>query len=115
MASTSVQAEGRDVVLPTLDVLIQMLEIAKDACRNIPKAQIAVGSVSALLIMIRNTVANDKDYVNLGRDCGEVCKILSRGLNISKTSQALFRVASLSTSPNIPCRNQKSKLEIPKR
>ena len=52
MASTSKPQKGRDVVLPTLDVFIQALNIAKDAC-GIPPAQIALGSASTLLTMIR--------------------------------------------------------------
>jgi hypothetical protein len=52
MTSTSQPQTGRDVVLPTLDVLIQVLNIAKDAC-GIPPAQIALGSASTLLTMIR--------------------------------------------------------------
>ena len=52
MASTPLPQKGRDVVLPTLDVLIQALNIAKDVC-GIPPAQIALGSASTLLTMIR--------------------------------------------------------------
>ena len=52
MASTSQRPEGRDHVLPTLDVLIQVLSIAKDTC-GIPPAQVAFGSASVLLTMIR--------------------------------------------------------------
>ena len=52
MASTSQPQKGRDVVLPTLDVFIQALNIAKDAC-GIPPAQIVLGSASTLLTMIR--------------------------------------------------------------
>jgi hypothetical protein len=52
MTSTSQPQKGRDVVLPTLDVSIQVLNIAKDAC-GIPPAQIALGSASTLLTMIR--------------------------------------------------------------
>ena len=52
MTSTSHQHKGRDVVLPALDVFIPVLTIAKDAC-GIPPAQIALGSASALLTMIR--------------------------------------------------------------
>jgi hypothetical protein len=52
MASTSQPTKGRDVVLPTLDVFIQALNVAKDAC-GIPPAQIALGSASTLLTMIR--------------------------------------------------------------
>ena len=52
MTSTSQRPEGRDRVLPTLDVFIQILSIAKDTC-GIPPAQIAFGSAGALLAMIR--------------------------------------------------------------
>jgi hypothetical protein len=52
MAQTSQPQKERDVVLPTLDVFIQTLNIAKDAC-GIPPAQIALGSASTLLTMIR--------------------------------------------------------------
>ena len=52
MASTPQQPEGRGLVLPTLDVFIQVLNIAKDSC-GIPPAQIAFGSASVLLTMIR--------------------------------------------------------------
>jgi hypothetical protein len=41
-----------DGVLSTLNVLIQALDIAKDVC-GIPPAQIALGSASVLLTMIR--------------------------------------------------------------
>jgi hypothetical protein len=52
MASTSQQQKGRNRVLPTLDVFVQALNIAKDAC-GIPPAQIALASASTLLTMIR--------------------------------------------------------------
>ena len=52
MASTFHQEKRRDVILPTLDAFIQALNIAKDAC-GIPPAQIALGSASTLLTMIR--------------------------------------------------------------
>jgi hypothetical protein len=52
MSSTSQRPTGRDRVLPTLDVFIQVLNIAKDTC-GIPPAQVAFGSASVLLTMIR--------------------------------------------------------------
>ena len=52
MASTLLQQKGRHHVLPTLDVFIQVLNIAKDTC-GIPPAQVAFGSASVLLTMIR--------------------------------------------------------------
>ena len=54
MATNSPQTEtkGRDRAIVTLNAFIQILNIAKDACA-IPPAQIAFGSVSVLLTMIR--------------------------------------------------------------
>ena len=52
MASRSQSPKGRDGALSTLDVLIQVLGLAKDTC-GIPPAQIALGSAVVLLTMIR--------------------------------------------------------------
>jgi hypothetical protein len=52
MASTSQWPKGRDGVLPTLDVFIQILNTAKDTC-GIPPAQAAFGSASVFLALIR--------------------------------------------------------------
>ena len=46
------QPKGRDGILTTLDVFIQVLNLAKDSC-GIPPAQIAFGSASVLLTLIR--------------------------------------------------------------
>ena len=52
MASKSQPKKGHDVVLSPLDVFIQALNIAKDTC-GIPPAQVAIGSATTLLTMIR--------------------------------------------------------------
>ena len=73
MASSSQQQKGRDAVLPTLDVFIQVLSIAKDTC-GIPPAQIAFGSANVLLTMIRvrfSSLSGENDsptHVCLGHD-----------------------------------------------
>jgi hypothetical protein len=51
MTSTSQPPKEHDVVLPTLEVLVQALDMAKDAC-VFPPAQIALASASTLLAMI---------------------------------------------------------------
>jgi hypothetical protein len=71
MASPQPQ-KGRDGVLSTLDVLIQALNLAKDAC-GIPPAQIALGSSCVLLTLIRvrfPTLREDKHliHVSLGHN-----------------------------------------------
>jgi hypothetical protein len=50
--TSSQQPKGRDAVLTSLDLFIQTLIIAKDAC-GIPPAQVAFGSATVLLTMIR--------------------------------------------------------------
>ena len=46
------ETKGRDGVLSALDLLIQALSIAKDTC-GIPPAQVALGSATVVLTMIR--------------------------------------------------------------
>jgi hypothetical protein len=50
--ASSQPPKGRDRILSTLNVLIQAIDVAKDAC-GVPPAQIALGSASVLLTMIR--------------------------------------------------------------
>jgi hypothetical protein len=94
--ASSQQPKGRDGVLTALNLLIQTLNIAKDAC-GIPPAQVALGSASVLLTIIRvrfsqlckekllthvvqDTMANDQEYVELGKACGDVCEALYQRL-----------------------------------
>ena len=94
--ASSQRPKGHDGVLTALDLLIQTLNIAKDAC-GIPPAQVAFGSASILLTMIRvrfspfcednlpichvqDTMANNEDYVELGQACADVCQALYQRL-----------------------------------
>jgi hypothetical protein len=52
MATKSPQPNGRDRAIPALEALIQILEVAKVAC-VFPPAQVAIGSTSALLMIIK--------------------------------------------------------------
>jgi hypothetical protein len=52
MATESPQPKGRDRAIPALEALIQILEVAKVAC-VFPPAQLAIGSTSALLMIIK--------------------------------------------------------------
>ena len=97
MGTESPQLKGRDRALSTLDALIQILDVAKNAC-GIPPAQVAFGSTSTLLtiirvcspystnaglqfILVQDSLANKQDYVELGKSCARVCRALDRGLN----------------------------------
>jgi hypothetical protein len=104
MATNSPQEKGRDRDIPTLEALIQIMEVAKFAC-VFPPAQVAIGSTSALLMIIKvysllsyhseltsvqDSMANKQDFVELGKSCGRVCQALDRGLN-GKKSEELSR------------------------
>ena len=52
MATTLPRQKGRDRAILALDALIQVLEVAKVAC-VFPPAQVAIGSTSALLTIIK--------------------------------------------------------------
>jgi hypothetical protein len=52
MATEPPQPKGRDRAIPALEALIQILEVAKVAC-VFPPAQVAIGSTSALLVIIK--------------------------------------------------------------
>jgi hypothetical protein len=52
MATKSPQSKGRDCAIPALETFIQILEVAKVAC-VFPPAQVAIGSTSALLMIIK--------------------------------------------------------------
>ncbi|KAF9787373.1 hypothetical protein BJ322DRAFT_720156 [Thelephora terrestris] len=79
MASNSRRSGWRDGVLPKLDVALQFLSGAKDSCGFAP-AQIALGTVCVLLTLIRDTMGNKQDFVDLGLFCVKVCEALDRGL-----------------------------------
>ncbi|KAF9783536.1 hypothetical protein BJ322DRAFT_1212238 [Thelephora terrestris] len=80
MASTSQGQKGSNGVRSTLNAAIKLISLAKDACHGIPPAQVAFGIAGTLLTMIRDSLANQQDFVDLGRACADVCKILDRGL-----------------------------------
>jgi hypothetical protein len=52
MTTESPRPKGRDRAIPALEALIQILEVAKVAC-VFPPAQVAIGSTSALLMIIK--------------------------------------------------------------
>ncbi|KAF9778116.1 hypothetical protein BJ322DRAFT_1175233 [Thelephora terrestris] len=79
MASTSQGKRGRDDGRSTLDADIQVLNHAMDVCHLQP-AREGYDSASAFLTMIRDSTADEEDYVDFGRSCIDVCKALERGL-----------------------------------
>ncbi|KAF9650091.1 hypothetical protein BDM02DRAFT_3112699 [Thelephora ganbajun] len=56
-------------------------------------ARAVFGSVSVLLAMIRDSMINKVDYVELGLACADVCRALDRGMNgrqVDQISQLVF-------------------------
>ncbi|KAF9783170.1 hypothetical protein BJ322DRAFT_139334 [Thelephora terrestris] len=80
MASTSQGENGRNGVRSTLNAAVEVIGLAKDACLGIPPAQVAFGIAGALLTMIRDSLANQQAFVDLGLACARVCKSLHWGL-----------------------------------
>lgn len=67
-----------------LNIAIDALNLAKDVSVIAP-AQAAFASVNALLTLIRDSIANDQDHVELGLNCADICKALDRGMKGKKT------------------------------
>ncbi|KAF9781840.1 hypothetical protein BJ322DRAFT_1111750 [Thelephora terrestris] len=86
MASTSQRKRGRDDGRSALDADIQVLNHAMDACHLQP-AREAYDSASAFLTTIRDSTADEEDYMDLGRSCLDVCKALERGLEGSQPDE----------------------------
>ena len=89
--------KGRDNTLSSLNTTIEALNLAKDIC-SITPAKAVFGSVSTLLTMIRvrffrfcdneprvhmlqDSMISERDYVELGFSCADICTALDRGLN----------------------------------
>jgi len=95
MATESQQSKKREVVLSSLNVAIDIVNIAKEASSVTP-ATAAFGSVTILLTMIRvrlifcdgipkftcsqDSMVNELDYVELGLFCVDICRALDRGM-----------------------------------
>ena len=93
MTTKPQQPKERDGVLSTLTVLIEASHLAKD----ITPAKAVFSSVAVILTMIgvrffifcvtaslrpafaQKSLANQGDYIELGLNCGDICKALDRG------------------------------------
>lgn len=100
---TPQQSEGQGNLLLALNVALECLNLAKEISSVTP-AKAVFSSVIALLSMIRvyplsvhvgrplttyvqDTMANRKDYLELGLACAGVCKALNRGMNGRQADQ----------------------------
>ncbi|KAF9780525.1 hypothetical protein BJ322DRAFT_1213636 [Thelephora terrestris] len=73
--------EGHD---RALTASIETLNLAEQNS-GIRPAQTVFGSAGVLLATIRDSAANDQEYVKLGLSCANVCRALDRGLNGRRT------------------------------
>ncbi|KAF9780572.1 hypothetical protein BJ322DRAFT_1112560 [Thelephora terrestris] len=76
--------EGRDRALSSLAASIGALNLAEQDS-GIRPAKTVFGSAGVLLDTIRDSAANDQEYVKLGLSCANVCRALDRGLNGRRT------------------------------
>ena len=96
MATNSQRPKERDGVLSALNVLIEASNLAKEISSVTP-ARAVFGSFAVILTMIvvrffqfcatansrptfvQESLANQQDYVELGLNCAEICKVLDQG------------------------------------
>ena len=100
MKDDSKQPEWRDGVVSSLNMAIDGLNLAKGLSKGTP-AQAVCGTAAVLLTMIRvssllsatkyvrfthgqDTMVNERDYVDLGLFCADICGALARGMNGKK-------------------------------
>ena len=86
MTSKSQRTKEKDTTLSALNVSIDALNLAKESSSVTP-AETAFSSVSALLAMIKDSIPNEQDYVDLGLFCADVCNALDRGLKGKKSDE----------------------------
>ncbi|KAF9793062.1 hypothetical protein BJ322DRAFT_1207527 [Thelephora terrestris] len=86
MATKTLRPKARDAALSKLDVAIECLSVAKEIS-GITPVQVALGSLGALLTVIRDTMANEQRYEELGLNCADICQALDRGTDERKLGE----------------------------
>ena len=97
MATNSQRPKERDGVLSVLNVKFTEVSNLVKGTSSITPAKAVFGSCAVILTTIRvrfflfcvtpslrstyvqESLANEQDYVDLGLNCGEICKVLDRG------------------------------------
>ncbi|KAF9644551.1 hypothetical protein BDM02DRAFT_3190500 [Thelephora ganbajun] len=79
MDAKSQRQKGRDGALSELNATTETTHLAKIS--RITPAKAVFGSVGFLLTMIRGSMANELDYIELGLSCADACIDLDRGMN----------------------------------
>lgn len=98
MVTDSRRIEGQDLTLSRLNVAIDALNIATD-CSSVAPAKAAFGAVGVLLTMIKvhgpvfygevgflltflqDTMTSQRDYVDIGLACADICSVLDQGMD----------------------------------
>ncbi|KAF9793423.1 hypothetical protein BJ322DRAFT_128147 [Thelephora terrestris] len=86
MNATSQRPNGQDEILSKLNMAIEALDRGRWTS-SIILAKVLFGSTSDLLAMIRDSMVNRTDYVELGLACAGVCKSLDRGTDGRRADQ----------------------------
>jgi len=97
MDTNSKRQKRREGALSALNVAIEAANLAKEVSSMTP-AKAVFGSVSVLLAMIRDSMANETDYVDLGLACVNVCKAFDRGIdgkNLDDLSRSVCEAIAL--------------------
>jgi len=80
MDPTARQQECQDNAISSLNMAIDALNLAKEIS-SITPAKAVFGSASVVLTMVKDSMVNDADCVELGLACANVCAALDRGLD----------------------------------
>ncbi|KAF9793424.1 kinase-like domain-containing protein [Thelephora terrestris] len=78
--------KAQELVLLKLSLAIGDINHAKEATRITP-AKVALGSVNNLLPVIRDSMVDKMDYVELGLACVDVCSALERAISDRREDQ----------------------------
>ena len=100
MAAKSQRPKGRESIVSSLNAAIDAIHLAENIS-SITPAKAVFGTVGVLLAMIKvfsspsamgcpgftrsqESMVNERDYVELGVFCADICRALDRGMNGKK-------------------------------
>lgn len=88
----AINSPPHESAVPFLNGVIEALDLAKEIS-GIAPAKAVFDSASILLVMIKDSMVHEKDYVKLGLSCADVCQALDQGLEkrrINKLNESML-------------------------